>query len=825
MHPRNLVVVLSLFVVFGFSNACSAAMTKSIESVKPRIAQRGTTVEVTIGGVEIDDPQEIIFYQPGIRATGFRKPETQPRRRGFMHGGQASQWIVCDFEIAPDCPAGEHAFRIRTSDELTHIATFHVTPFPVMDENEQGHNTNDQLETAIEVTPNVSVRGRLNNGARGDVDLYKVPVKAGQRLSAEVACARIADTHYGDSEFDTAVRVLDESGRELASNDDNSLLLQDPIVSTRVPRNGHVYVEVGRAIFVPSDRPYCVHISDTLRPMAAYPPGGQAGHAERIVLIGDALGDAEKTIQIPDAEGTFNYFGESPTPMPLRSSPYPNVLEDPKAAVTVVDTLPIAINGIIGTGEELDSFRVRVRKGDRWHVRVYATTLGSPIDPMLRIRPLDADGKAAKPEVEVEDVTLEERDVYGTNYRSRSGLPDTLDPSVVWQPKQDGDYVIELHDASGAGGPTGIYRIEIEKPRTLFQTVLKSTTFDWTESMRVSGLAVPQGNRWTVNVSIPQGQCDAIQGDFEVVARGLPEGMSLIVPPMPKGNLPGIWPMQLVADASAEPAAAVITLEAVPADPNAEVESRSVQQVPFINHSGGDAWNTVRVDSYITAVVEPAPFSIELFEPAVPLVRGGELAVPVKIHRLPGFDGAVEFGSVWSPPGLAIQPPQTMEPGQTDGFLRVSATKGAKLTTWPLVAIASTVRDDIDPFLGTGHTRVSSKFIALTVADPYVELAAKPESVRRGEKKSFVWSVKQKNTFDGEAKVRLLGLPKGVEVIEPMPTLNKESKEVRFQIEATDEALLGAAAGLSCEVVLEAGGQEIIQRTGNGVLRIDPGKG
>ncbi|MFG0255820.1 MAG: serine protease [Rhodopirellula sp. JB053] len=822
MHARLFVIMLSLCAL---TNVCVGAMTKSIETVRPRIAQRGTTVEVTIGGVSLSNPQEIIFYQPGIRATQLRTPEEQPRRRSLMHGGVVKEAVVCQFEIAPDCPPGEHAFRLRTSTELTQIATFHVTPFPVTDENEEGHNKNDTMENAVDVQPNVSVRGYLNGGHRGDVDMYRVPVSAGQRLAVEVGCARIADVHYGDSEFDTAIRVLDESGRELAANDDNALLIQDPLVSLKVPRDGHVFVEVSRSIFVPSQRPYCVHISDTPRPKAAYPLGGQAGKKETIRFIGDAFGDYESAVEIPAKEGTFEYFGSSPTPLRLRSSPYPNVFEEPDASVTDVETLPIAINGIIESEDPSDRFRVRVNKGDRWHVRVYSTTLGSPIDPRIRILPIEEDGSSGDPEVDLDDVTLEERDVYGTNYRSRSGLPDTLDPSVVWEPKKDGEYLIELLDSSNNGGPTGVYRIEIEPPRTLFQTVLRSTTFDWTESMRVTGLAVPRGNRWTVNVNLPQGQCDSIKGDFQVVAHGLPKGMSLIVPPMPKGKIPRVWPMQFVADETAEPGGAVITLDAIPADPNENVESRSVQQVPFINHSGGDAWNTVRVDAYITAVVDPAPFSIELIKPSAPLVRGGELALPVKIHRRPGFEGAVEFGAVWSPPGLAIQPPQTIPPGETEGLMRISATPGAQLTTWPVVAIASTVRDDIDPFLGVGHTRVSSEFIELTVADRYVELAANPESVRRGERKSFVWNVQHKNAFDGEARVRLLGLPKGVNVIDPMPTLNNQSKEVRFEIEATEEALLGAATGLACEVILEAEGQEIVQRTGNGVLRIDPGQG
>ena len=109
------------------------------------------------------------------------------------------------------------------------------------------------------------------------------------------------------------------------------------------------------------------------------------------------------------------------------------------------------------------------------------------------------------------------------------------------------------------------------------------------------------------------------------------------------------------------------------------------------------------------------------------------------------------------------------------------------------------------------------------IAEPYVELASQPESVRRGEKKQYVWSVQQKSPFEGTASVKLLGLPKGVTVVEPFPVLTNTSREIAFDIKATDEALLGSVRGMSCEVIVQAGGQEIRQRTGNGTLRIDPG--
>ena len=83
-----------------------------------------------------------------------------------------------------------------------------------------------------------------------------------------------------------------------------------------------------------------------------------------------------------------------------------------------------------------------------------------------------------------------------------------------------GDYLIQIGDRSGVGGPTAVYRIEIEPAHDAVHTLLSSTAFDWEECIRTSGLAIPQGNRWTVNVSLPQGQGSRYRGELELVAHG-----------------------------------------------------------------------------------------------------------------------------------------------------------------------------------------------------------------------------------------------------------------------------------------------------------------
>lgn len=825
MTQNSQMRLLPLLIAFSLLSAITApaaagAMLLHIGSTQPRVTQRGTTVEVTIQGMCIKEAREVVFFKPGIRVLKIEPLPDLAQPISLAHGGRIQEQIRCQFEIAADCVPGEHPFRIRTATELSSLGTFHVSPFPVIDESEKGDNANDTLATAMPVTPNVTVRGRMGPSARGDIDLYRVPVVAGQRLSAEVDSVRISDVHYGGSEWDLAVRILDADGKELAANDDNPLHLQDPLAAVKIPRDGFAFVEVRRSVFVPDNKVYSVHIGTNPRPLVAYPLGGQAGSRQMFEWLGDPLGPFSESLAVSSNPGSFEYFGDAPSPVLLRSSPYRNVFEDTNAPVTQVDQLPAAFNGRIDRRDDVDAFRVSVKKGDRLRVRIFAASLGSPIDPTLRIRSATSTAEPGLVEVEMDDCRLVDRDIFGTSFRSGGGLKDILDPSVIWEPKVDGDYLIELEDTSGSSGPTAVYRIEVEPVPNSVHTLLASTAFDWEECVRTSGLVAPQGNRWTVNVHLPQGQGSAFRGELDLVALGLPDGVRMIAGKIPAGR--SVWPVQFVADASAKPSSSLITLEARSVDPAQKLESRSHQCVPFINHSGGDAWRTVRLDRYVFSVTEAAPFSVEIKPPPAALVRGGELAIPVKVIRRPGFNEPIEFQCDWVSPGVSVQPATIIPAGESDAILRITGESNAPLGKCPLVVSASTTREDLDAYLGTGRVRVSSEIVDLMIAEPFVELASQPEAVRRGERKKYVWTVQHKSSFEGSASVRLLGLPKGVSVIEPMPVLTRDSKEIAFEIEATNEALLGSVRGIGCEISVKAGGQEIRQRTGNGTLRIDP---
>jgi hypothetical protein len=813
---KRFVLIFIFTLVFAHTSPVWA-MLKHIERVTPRIGQRGTTLEVILQGARLEDPKEIIFDQPGIRVVSIGPMTNLPNPMRLPAGGRIEHEVKCQLEIAPDCALGEHRFRLRTATQLSMLATFHVTPFPVVDENEGP--SNDTLATAKSVPLNVTIRGRVGARPKGDVDLFRVPARAGERLSVEVDCVRLADVNIGDAEFDLALRVLDADGREIAANDENTLHLQDPLLSVKLPAETKepVYVELRRSLFMVGDVPYAMHIGSFERPLAIYPAGGPPGETLAVKLLGDALGEKQIQIAVPKQTGTFDYLGDAPSALAMRSFAAANVLEVAQSDETLVPQLPAALNGILDAPGDKDIFRVKVKKGDRYRVRVYSSSFGAPLDPALSIRKADE----AKAEITVDDSdgTLADRDIYGPEFRSRGSLKDVFDPSVIWEPKAEGDYFIEVRDTNGFGAATGVYRIEIETPPNAVFAFLRNAAVAWAETTRYTGLAVPQGNRWTFNLSLPTGQGTLFKEDMRIVAKGLPPGVSIGNDRVPGGT--SFWPVQLIAAPDAQPGGAVITLDVQSADPTHPIETASTQWVPFVNQNGGEAWRAVKTDRFIMAVTDAAPFAIELEPPSIPLVRGGELAIPVKLTRRAGFTAPIEFKCDFAPPGVKVPPAETIPGDRSNAVLHISAAEDAKLGTGPLFIIATSLTE-LDAYLGTGETRVSSQVMQLTVAEPFVALTCEPGSVRRGGSAPYRWEITPKSPFEGEAQVTLLGLPKGVSIREPLPRITAASKEVVFQLQATEEALLGAFGGIECELTIRASGQEIRQRTGKGNLRIDP---
>src|SRR5580658_1993886 len=91
-----------------------------VDYLLPRGGAIGATVDVEFHGTALENPREVLFYQPGIKAVGF------------VPGAKPGEGFKVKFQIAPDCPLGEHVLRVRTATALSDAVTFWVSRFPTV---------------------------------------------------------------------------------------------------------------------------------------------------------------------------------------------------------------------------------------------------------------------------------------------------------------------------------------------------------------------------------------------------------------------------------------------------------------------------------------------------------------------------------------------------------------------------------------------------------------------------------------------------------------------------------------------------------------------
>lgn len=124
-------------------------------------------------------------------------------------------------------------------EQSAKLAQAHFGPLPMSGETEP----NNTGQTCMRVTPPSIVSGCISTP--GDKDVFGFDGKAGQQIVAEVYARRMG------SPLDSLLRLIDTTGRVVASNDDHEdmesgLLTHqaDSYLSAKLPRNGRYFVQV-----------------------------------------------------------------------------------------------------------------------------------------------------------------------------------------------------------------------------------------------------------------------------------------------------------------------------------------------------------------------------------------------------------------------------------------------------------------------------------------------------------------------------------------------------------------------------------------------------
>jgi hypothetical protein len=290
----------------------------------------------------------------------------------------------------------------------------------------------------------------------------------------------------------------------------------------------------------------------------------------------------------------------------------------------------------------------------------------------------------------------------------------------------------------------------------------------------------------------------------------MPGGLALETVPMAANQT--MTPVLLAAAADAPLAGSLADVVGRPVDENIKVQGHILQDTLLVRgQNNRKVWGH---EAYrlALAVTEEAPFSIEVVQPKVPLVRNGSMALKVVAKRKEGFTAPIAVRMLYNPPGVGSTSSRQIAEGETEAVISLDANNQAEIRTWKIAVMGEAT-------VGNGPVLVSSQLADLEIADSYFSFAYRPAAVEVGQETDVVIKMAKSKDFEGPAKVELLGLPNEV-TAEPIE-ITKDTEELAFKVKTTQKSPVGKHKTLLCRAVVMLRGEPITHSLGGGELRID----
>ncbi len=472
----NYLAVMSCFV------CCCAAVAAppKVSSLFPAGGQRGQSVAVTAAGDFSTWPVEVWSDRAGVAFTAEKD-------KGKFKA-----------EVAADAVPGVYWLRMHNADGAAALKPFVVGTLPEVAEAEP----NDAPDKPQALEPRVVVNGKL--GKTGDVDGYRVELKAGQTLVASLA----ANSVLG-SPMDAVMQVCEMVERGPGSTEafvvaqNHDAIGLDPQMAFTASKSGSYLVRLFAFPATPDSSirfaggdDYVYRLTLTTGPFIDHVLPLAVPREESQVSLGGWNLETGATAIVPPLSAETS--GLTPPDQPLAwvwradaagviavpRVDYPTVVGGPEIVV------PSVLSGRLAAPRQVDRYVFAAKKNEKVRVRVAAKAIGFPTDPVIAI--LDETGKS-----------LAEADDAGR---------DDRDPQLDFTPPADGKYVVQIHDLANRGGERLAYRMTVEPVQPDFALTLAADSFVLEKGKSVEV---------TVNVTVR----DGLREPIEIRAVGLPAGV------------------------------------------------------------------------------------------------------------------------------------------------------------------------------------------------------------------------------------------------------------------------------------------------------------
>jgi IS5 family transposase len=666
-------------------------------SVSPAVAKAGETVEVTIAGKELDEVDLLRFTHPNIvgkpvllPADEFH-PEPRPVKNKFT------------VTIPADVKPGVYEVRSRGYFGLSTARPFLILPKDSVELVEEGDHSS--LETAMDLSLEAGILGTLDTGK---FDWYRFPAQKGQRILVHLTAEQL------DSRADTLLAVCSADGRELESSRHH--VGRDPFVDFTAPADGTYYVSLTDSLYM-GGKEYFYHLRVSERPHVdfVFPPAGEPGTTRGFTFFGRNLpggslgGDwkwkgkpletVEKQVAVPAEVSTHPDFDsaiprqgilpafkegvDGSNQVKIGFATAPVTLEDRNLEEQKVP-VPTEVAGRFDEPGDTDTFRIQAKKGQALWLEVVSHRLGVVADPFVMVEKVIKDEKGTETFTKVgENDDLES--FYGRDSFDDLNA-DSLDPAMSFTADTDGEYRITLINQSAGGSPAHRYRLAIREAQHGFQLLIGT---ELTKTINNDAFpAAPllrKGGSMVYRVLAFRN--DGFDGDIEVIAKGLPPGVTaepLVLSGNSREGFLTLWSTPDVKPWSG-PIDIVGTAKVGGAEKTSIARPASILWGTRVFGNANQIRSRLDMETVLSVIdseTEPTRISVK-GENTLEVVEGGTLEIPIQLTETGKRTGNLQI-DVHGFPGLHRSPPQVAIPEKDkEGILKFPFVKSGNFDLSP----------------------------------------------------------------------------------------------------------------------------------------------
>lgn len=468
--------MFALWLAAGLTATYAQLPQPKLDWFYPPGGQRGTQVEISVGGADLDDGRAILFSHPGLRARPLRTAADE-----FYPEGQLVPQRFT-LAIAADVPPGFYEAQVVGPHGASTARLVHITDAAEVIDSGSNH-TIDQAQAAAAGSV---VSGRTD---AENIDYYAVELAQGEVLVAEIWAQRI------DSQADVWLDVCRADGSPLHVV--RRAYRRDPIVKFTAAEAGRYFVRVHDVTF----------------------RGGEAFFYR--------LGLTKRSAESGDAPASDTGSRVAAHPREVDGAPLVSAVSERQPNDTPAEAQPLEVPGeIVGQffpAADVDWYEFRVAEPTELVIEAVSQRSGLSTDPLLTVFRVTSDAAAAGKLEQVAEAD---------NGETRPATPGcntaTDDPYLRLKAEKDVVYRVMIRDQNSfsRADPANLYRLVVRRPQPGFR-LLAAPASPWSANPAIP-LRAPLALRAAGTLAIPvvAVRIDGFAGDIALTAEGLPPGVS-----------------------------------------------------------------------------------------------------------------------------------------------------------------------------------------------------------------------------------------------------------------------------------------------------------